>query len=160
MTNYVSHCPYSLYSIVLFFLNSLQASRVGILFPVLGLNLIVGYIKTPSTLVLFVSNFNHYLDLSLLSWSLSLPATSRSLTRAVSVSSSFKVSCLRLLFYLSQVATTVLDDPYKSYRRVVERFPFAFANGWFSDTSNWNIQRLGRELVTIQVSSFTSYSPF
>ena len=63
------------------------------------------------------------------------------------------------LFYLSQVATTVLDDPYESYRRVVERFPFAFADGRFSDTSNWNIQRLGRELVTIRVSGFTIY-PF
>ena len=166
MTNYGSCRPYLLYSIVLFSLNSLQASGVGVLSPVLVSNLIAGYIKTPSTLVLFVYHFNHYLDFrhrcGLFLASL-MPTMPHSSTCAVSVSpSKFFLSLLTnsFLFYLLQVATTVLDNPYESYRRVVERFPFAFADGRFADTSNWNIQRLGRELVTIRVSGFTIYSFF
>ena len=54
-----------------------------------GSNLIVGYIKTPSTLVLFVYNFNHHFEFLRrrgLFLTSSMPTMPRSSTRAVSVS--------------------------------------------------------------------------
>ena len=161
------HCVAPIYYTPLYFSPSTPSKRAELAYGLpFWLKPYCWVYKNPINFGFVCLYFNHYFDFRRhlgLFLASSMPMMPRSSMRAVSVSPlKFFLSLLAnsFLVYLSQVATTVLNNPYESYHRVVERFPFAFADGQFSDTSNWNIQQLGHELVTIRVSGFTIYSLF